>query len=187
MKIKSLKFKSVNSTNNIAIDLIKRNKFKPTLISAKQQIKGRGTMGKKWVSKKGNLYLTIYFEIDQKKINFKHYAVLNAYLLKYIIRKNYSDQVQIKWPNDLLIRKKKICGILQEVLKNRKKNFLIIGIGINTNFNPKTKKFNSISLKKKKKKKINNKKLLENIKKEYENLLKRIKTYSFQKKKKIYK
>ena len=88
MKIKSLKFKSVNSTNDIALDLIKRNKFKPTLISAEQQIKGRGTMGKKWVSKKGNLYLTIYFEIDQKKINFKHYAVLNAHLLKYIIRKN---------------------------------------------------------------------------------------------------
>ena len=107
MKIKSLKFKSVNSTNDIALDLIKRNKFKPTLISAEQQIKGRGTMGKKWVSKKGNLYLTIYFEINQKKINFKHYAVLNAYLLKYIIRKNYSDQVQIKWPNDLLIKKKK--------------------------------------------------------------------------------
>ena len=85
MKIKSLKFKSVNSTNNIALDLIKKNKFKPTLISAEQQIKGMGTMGKKWVSKKGNLYLTIYFEIDQKKINFKHYAVLNAYLIKYII------------------------------------------------------------------------------------------------------
>ena len=47
MKIKSLKFKSVNSTNDIALDLIKRNKFKPTLISAEQQIKGRGTMGKK--------------------------------------------------------------------------------------------------------------------------------------------
>ena len=186
MKIKSLKFKSVNSTNDIALDLIKKNKFKPTLISAEQQIKGRGTMGKKWVSKKGNLYLTIYFEIDQKKINFKHYAVLNAYLLKYIIRKNYSDQVQIKWPNDLLI-KKKICGILQEVLKNRKKSFLIIGIGINTNFNPRTKQFNSISLKDITKKIINNKKLLENIKKEYENLLKRIKTYSFQELKKIYK
>ena len=39
MKIKSLKFKSVNSTNDIALNLIQRNKFKPTLISAEQQIK----------------------------------------------------------------------------------------------------------------------------------------------------
>ena len=73
------------------------------------------------------------------------------------------------------------------MLKNGKKKFLIIGIGINTNFNPKTKQFNSISLKDITKKKINNKKLLENIKKEYENLLRRLKTYSFQELKKIYK
>ena len=73
------------------------------------------------------------------------------------------------------------------MLKNGKKNFLVIGIGINTNFNPMTKQFNSTSLKDITKKKINNKKLLENIKKEYENLLKRIKTYSFQELKKIYK
>ena len=83
--------------------------------------------------------------------------------------------------------KKKICGILQEVLENGKKNFLIIGIGINTNFNPITNRFNSISLKDITKKEINNKKLLENIKKEYENLLRRLKTYSFQEVKKIYK
>ena len=73
------------------------------------------------------------------------------------------------------------------MLKNGKKNFLIIGIGINTNFNPISKQFNSISLKDITKKKINNKKLLENIKKEYENLLRRLKTYSFQKLKKMYK
>ena len=121
MKIKLINLKSAKSTNDEAIKLIKKNKEIPSIIFTENQTKGRGTMGKKWVSKKGNLYLTIYFEIDQKKINFKHYAVINAYLLKYIIRKNYSDQVQIKWPNDLLIKKKKFCGILQEVLQNRKK------------------------------------------------------------------
>ena len=73
------------------------------------------------------------------------------------------------------------------MLKNEKKNFLVIGIGINTNSNPITKQFNSISLKDITKKKINNKKLLENIKKEYENLLRRLKTYSFQELKKMYK
>ena len=73
------------------------------------------------------------------------------------------------------------------MLKNGKKNFLVIGIGINTNFNPTTKQFNSISLKDITKKKINNKKLLENIKKEYENLQRRLKTYSFQELKKMYK
>ena len=72
MKLKSLKFKSVKSTNDIAHTLIKKKNIRPTIILSERQSKGRGTMGKKWVSKKGNLYMTIYFEINQKKIKLKH-------------------------------------------------------------------------------------------------------------------
>ena len=50
MKIKLIKFKNVRSTNDIAIQLIKKKKTKPTLISSEKQSKGRGTMGKKWIS-----------------------------------------------------------------------------------------------------------------------------------------
>ena len=50
MKIKLIKFKSVTSTNDIAIKLIKKKKTQPTLITSTRQTKGRGTMGKKWVS-----------------------------------------------------------------------------------------------------------------------------------------
>ena len=39
-------------------------------------------MGKKWVHKKGNLFLSIFFEINPSKINFKHYAILNALIIK---------------------------------------------------------------------------------------------------------
>ena len=52
MKIKLIKFKSVKSTNDIAIQLIKKKKTQPTLISSEKQTKGRGTMGKKWISQK---------------------------------------------------------------------------------------------------------------------------------------
>ena len=41
--------------------------LKPTLITSLKQTKGRGTMGKKWISKKGNLFISIFFEINQKK------------------------------------------------------------------------------------------------------------------------
>ena len=57
MKIKLIKFKSVKSTNDIAIQLIKKKKTQPTLISSEKQTKGRGTMGKKWISQKGNLFI----------------------------------------------------------------------------------------------------------------------------------
>ena len=87
MKLKIIKMKNVQSTNNIALKLIKKKKFKPSLISALVQSKGKGTMGKKWISKKGNVFVSIFFEIDQKKINFRQYAVLNAYIIKNIITK----------------------------------------------------------------------------------------------------
>ena len=179
MKLRSLKFKSVKSTNDIALKLIKNNNIKPTIISSEKQIKGRGTMGKKWISKKGNLFLTIFFEIKQKKINFKHFAFLNAYLFKNIISKKFSNQIRIKWPNDLLFKKKKICGILQETITSNKKNFLIVGVGINTNHDPNVKSFSSISLKKITNKKIDNNKLLNMIKKNYEKFLSKAKIHTF--------
>ena len=171
MKFKSIKFKSVKSTNDIAHKLIKKNKIKPTIILSEKQTKGRGTMGKKWVSKKGNLFLTIFFDTNKKKVDFKKFAVLNAYLLKSILVKKFSNRIKIKWPNDLLFEGKKICGILQETVINSGKEFLIVGIGINTNLNPKRSSFSSTSLRDITKKNIDNKKLFIMIKKNYEKLL----------------
>ena len=102
MKIKLIKFKSVKSTNDIAIHLIKKKKTLPTLILSEKQTKGRGTMGKKWISQKGNLFMSIFFEINQKKINFRQFAILNALLLRKLVAKFISRDIKIKWPNDLL-------------------------------------------------------------------------------------
>ena len=66
------------------------------------QTGGRGRIGKKWISKKGNLFISIFFRLNQKKINFKQFAVLNAFLIKKIISDKISRKIKIKWPNDLL-------------------------------------------------------------------------------------
>ncbi len=184
MKIKILKFKCVKSTNDIAIRLIKKKNLSPTLIFSETQKKGRGTMGKKWISQKGNLFLSIFFKIDQKRINFKQFAILNAYLLKKLLSQLISKNIIIKWPNDLLYNKEKICGILQEVIFFNQKSYLIIGIGINTNIVPKNKSFSSTSLKNIIGKKINNTKVLGNIKKTYEKFLIDIKKFSYKRLKK---
>ena len=115
MKIKLLKFKSVKSTNDTALRLIKSRYSKPTMVTSLQQTSGRGTMGKRWVSKKGNLFFTIFFELNQKKINFKHFSIINAYLMRRIISKEFKSKINIKWPNDLLFSKKKISGILHPI------------------------------------------------------------------------
>ena len=95
MKIKLKKFKVVKSTNDIAIKLIKRNHTQPTLITTQKQTKGRGRIGKKWISQKGNLFFTIFFKLNQKNINFKQAAILNAYLLKGLIRKIFERYKKI--------------------------------------------------------------------------------------------
>ena len=171
--------KKVQSTNKTALMLIKRKKLEPTLITSLIQTKGKGTMGKKWISKKGNLFISIFFEINQKKINFRQYALLNAYLFKNIIAKFTNTKVDIKWPNDLLIKNEKICGILQEVVNFDSKTFLIIGAGINTNSSPTIKNYKVTSLSSIIKKKINNNKILLEIKKEYEKFIRQTKKHYF--------
>tara|TARA_B100001248_G_C27379450_1_gene456136 strand:- start:1264 stop:1827 length:564 start_codon:yes stop_codon:yes gene_type:complete len=179
MKIKIKKYKKVKSTNEIALKLIKKNISEPTLITSENQTKGRGRVGKKWISKKGNLFMSLFFKFDQNKINFKQFAILNAYLLKKVISKVISKQIKIKWPNDLLLNETKFCGILQEVIKFNKFDYLIVGIGINTNIAPQNKSFKSTSLKNILNKKINNQKILKKIVIAYEKFLKEKNKLSF--------
>ena len=187
MKIKIKSYKKVKSTNDIALKLIKQKISEPTLITSEKQTNGRGRIGKKWISKKGNLFISLFFQFDQKKINFKQFAILNAFLIKKVISKTISTNVTIKWPNDLLFNKKKFCGILQEVIKFDNFDYLIVGIGLNTNIDPQNKGFKSTSLKNILKKKINNQKVLNNIVVAYEKFLEEKNRLSFSDLKRKYK
>ena len=61
MKLKKFNYKSVISTNNIAIKLIKKKKIKKGIVFADKQTNGRGQYGRKWISYKGNLFVTVFF------------------------------------------------------------------------------------------------------------------------------
>ena len=62
MKINVIKYKKVKSTNDTALKLIKKNITNPTLVTTEKQTNGRGTVGKKWVSEKGNLFISLFFK-----------------------------------------------------------------------------------------------------------------------------
>ena len=94
MKIRIKKYKKVKSTNDIALKLIKQNVSKPTLITTEKQTNGRGRIGKKWISKKGNLFISLFFQFDQRKINFKQFAILNALLIKKVISKLFQGKLK---------------------------------------------------------------------------------------------
>ena len=187
MKIDIKKYKIVKSTNDIALKLIKQNNSRPTAIITERQTNGRGRIGKKWISKKGNLFFSFFFRFNPRKINFKQFAILNAYLLKQVITKLISKKIKIKWPNDLLFNEHKFCGILQEVVKFNDFDYLIVGIGLNTNTAVQNKSFKSTCLKNILNKKVNNHKVLKNIIIAYGKFLKEKNQLSYSDLKKRYK
>jgi BirA family biotin operon repressor/biotin-[acetyl-CoA-carboxylase] ligase len=140
-------------------------------------MKGRGTMGKNWISKKGNLFISLFFEIDSKNIKSDKFSVLNPRIIKNLLEKYSKYKIFIKWPNDLLVKKRKLCGILQEVIEHNNKKFLIIGIGINTKISPKNKNFKSISLSTCSNRIIKNNEILIKIKLAYEKIISNLKKY----------
>ena len=185
MKLKKFNYKKVKSTNQTAIKLIQNFKKEFGLVVAETQINGRGQYGRKWISYKGNTFLSFFYSLEKINLSMALLTKKNCYLVQNTISKYCNKKITFKKPNDLLIDKKKICGILQETIINAGKRFLIIGIGINTNLDLKNTSFPSTSLKQITNKNIDNKKLFIMIKKKYEKLLFRANQRSFSELKKF--
>ena len=136
MKFKKFKFKKVKSTNNTAIRIIKKTNCKYGMVISESQSKGKGQYGRKWISHKGNLFVTFFHELNKIKLSISTITKLNCLLIKKLISKYTSKKIFYKKPNDILVENKKICGILQEIIFKQDKKYLITGIGININKSP---------------------------------------------------
>ena len=136
MKIKKFKFKRVKSTNNTAIRIIKESNYNLGMVIAETQSNGKGQYGRKWISLKGNLFVSFFNELNKKNLSINNITKINCFLVKQLLSSFTRKKIIFKKPNDLLINKKKISGILQEVIFFNKKKFLITGIGINIIKNP---------------------------------------------------
>ena len=168
MKLRIFKFKKVKSTNNTAIRIIKNSNLNFGMVYSETQNNGRGQYGKKWISYKGNLFVSLFFKIDKLKISFKKLTRLNCLLVRKIISNHYKKKIVFKKPNDLLINKKKICGILQETLIKFDRKYLILGIGINLVKSPHIKNYPTTSLSEVLNKKVSINKIRDEIKKIFE-------------------
>ena len=165
MSFKKFFYKKVNSTNDLAIKKIKSGIIKGIII-ADYQKKGRGQHGKKWLSLKGNIFMTIFFKIKEN-INIKKITILNCKIIKKVLFQYIKKTITIKPPNDLLVDKKKICGILQEIKFNQKHKFIIIGIGINLIKNPIIKNYPTTNILKETGFKVKRLNLIKKIEKNY--------------------
>ena len=146
MKLKKFNFKIVNSTNDLAIQIIKKTNNKSGIIIAEKQKRGRGQYGKKWTSFKGNLFVSIFFKINLVKLSFKNLTKVNCFLVRKLLSNFYKDTITVKNPNDLLINNMKISGILQETLSKSGETFIIVGIGINLIKSPIIKNYPTTNL-----------------------------------------
>ena len=180
MKFKIFKFKKVTSTNDKAINLITKKRKLSGYVNASVQTKGRGTYGKKWISKKGNFFGTVFFHLKKKYPSINEFTLINPILNINILSKYCGKRKTFfKSPNDIYVNKKKICGILQEVITKGSKKYLIIGIGINILSNPKTQRYLSTNIYKETKKKPNMSVLLNQIVKNYENFFLNLNFYKY--------
>ena len=171
MKLKKFNFKSINSTNDTALRIIKTTKIKSGIVIADKQIRGRGQYGKKWNSHKGNLFVSIFFPINKIKLSLKDLTKVNCILVKKFISKFYKGKIFIKNPNDLLINKKKISGILQEKIYKFEDIIIIVGIGINLIKSPKIKDYPTTNIFDLTNKKIDSKNAALKLKKIYEKFI----------------
>ena len=106
MSFKKFNYKTVMSTNDIAIKKIKKGLEKGIIISELQK-KGRGQHGKKWISLRGNLFISIFFEI-KKNVQIRKLTKINCEIIKKSLSKYINKKILIKYPNDLIINKKEI-------------------------------------------------------------------------------
>ena len=181
MEFEVFKFKNVTSTNDIAISLIKEKQKKTGCVYADTQTKGRGTHGKEWISNKGNLFGSIFFPLENNYPPFNEFLIINPIIISDVI-KHFCDKknVNLKFPNDVFVNRKKICGILQELITVNSKKFLIIGIGINIVSNPKiNNKYQATNILSETKKKPKIKEILDLIIASYEKFFVDLNSYNY--------
>ena len=172
MKFKVFKFKKVKSTNNTAIRIIRNSKLESGMIISDLQSDGRGQYGRKWISEKGNLFVSLFYIQNNLYLTLKQLTKINSRLVKKLLAKYYKKKIDFKKPNDLLINKKKICGILQETIDKLDKKYLIVGIGINLIKSPNINNYPTTNLYDLIKKKISKKKVEMDLKQIFENKFK---------------
>ena len=174
MKFKIFRFNKVKSTNDSAIRIIKNSNIDYGMVIAKEQKSGRGQYGKKWISYNGNIFISFFYKFDHITVSLKQITKINCLLVKNLLSIYYKKRIIFKKPNDLLINRKKICGILQEKISKFQKTYLIVGIGINLIKNPNLKDYPTTNLKELLNKKLSKTKIEKQIKKIFEKKLSKL-------------
>ncbi|NLY44656.1 MAG: biotin--[acetyl-CoA-carboxylase] ligase [Tissierella sp.] len=167
-------YDSIDSTNKMAKD-IAHNEKEGVIVVAEEQLEGRGRLGRHWESpKKKGIYFSIILKPQVPPMKVAKLTLLGAAAV-YQALDEIGINSQIKWPNDIVVNGKKVCGILTEMSSELNMiNHVVMGIGVNVNLEEndilEDLQHKATSLKIESKGKVDRKKLLAAILNKFENL-----------------
>lgn len=128
-------YKKVDSTNDIAYALAEKGSREGAVILAEEQAKGKGRQGRRWESpSKGGIYMSCVLRPGIAPNEISKITLVAAVAVAKAVREESGLGAIIKWPNDILINGKKVCGILTEMKAEQDSvDFIVLGIGVNVN------------------------------------------------------
>lgn len=137
-----------SSTMDDAAELARQGCPHFTVVVAERQTRGRGRMQRDWISNDGGLYFSVVVRPDIPMLLAGLINLTAAVDMADLLRSDYRIDAGVKWPNDILVGKQKICGILSQMdAEGERVAHINIGIGINVNNTPQTEEPVAISMK----------------------------------------
>jgi BirA family biotin operon repressor/biotin-[acetyl-CoA-carboxylase] ligase len=132
-------FHSMDSTNSMAYQLALQGAEEGEIVVAESQKKGRGRLGRKWFSPPlSNLYLSVILRPEIPPQQASLITLMAAVATAGAIHKFSGLQPTIKWPNDILLRNRKVAGLLNEIHSEMDRiHFVVLGVGVNLNMDEK--------------------------------------------------
>lgn len=128
-------FETTDSTNKVAFQLAVDGAEEGAIVVADTQTRGKGRLNRAWLSPPGcNLYLSIILRPNIRIDEAPQISIVSGVGVADTMLSYFPSSASLKWPNDILINGRKICGILTEMrVKGRRLDFVIAGIGLNVN------------------------------------------------------
>ena len=125
-------FDSIDSTQSQALKMANESKNNGTIVIAEKQTGGRGRSGRKWVSLKGGIWFSIILHPKFDISNTTLFPIASSLALSNAIEKTCRISTELKWPNDLTIKGKKLAGMLVDAsFESNRIESLILGVGVN--------------------------------------------------------
>jgi len=127
--------KEIDSTNRKARDLADEGAPEGTLVLSEAQIRGKGRKGRTWFSPpKGGIYISLILRPTISPVDAPKFTLLTAVAIAEALLSMTPLNINIKWPNDILVNGKKIAGILTEMSTEMDAvNYIVVGLGLNVN------------------------------------------------------